>query len=69
MGKEITIYELSRLTKNDKAPKRIKFNGDEYYLEDCGNYVRHDGSLYIILDENHPILTYSNDKVEIIERR
>ena len=30
---KITIYELLGLVKDDKAPKKIKYNGDIYFLE------------------------------------
>ena len=33
---KITIYELLGLVKDDKAPKKIKYNGDVYVLESDG---------------------------------
>ena len=30
---KITIYELLGLVKDSKAPKKIKYNGDIYFLE------------------------------------
>lgn len=33
---KITIYELLGLVKDGKAPKKIKYNGDIYFLESDG---------------------------------
>lgn len=69
---KITIYELLGLIKDDKAPKKIKYNDNIYYSSedrvDLHNYQT-DGSnterkLSLIIDNEYLDL---NDYVEIIE--
>lgn len=67
MKKEITIYELAGLIKDNKAPKRIKFYSEEYYFDECGSYVRYDGNKIINFEKDYPIFPSLNYKVEIIE--
>lgn len=65
MNKTITIYELLRLVKDGKAPKKIKYNGDEYTYNDCKGYEI-DSSNYNLFETT--ITTFIlNDTVEIIE--
>lgn len=70
MKKAITIYELLGLIKNNKAPKKIIYDGYTYeflqngcVLDDFNYFSIINGFLYNEIDfENH-----LNDKVEIIE--
>ena len=45
-NKEITMYELIGLIKNDKAPKKIKIDDDIWYF-----VKRYDGNYYIDKEE------------------
>lgn len=42
MKKTITIYELLGLIKDNKAPKKIKYENREYYLYDNKSYLSTD---------------------------
>ena len=71
MNKEITIYELLGLIKDDKAPKKIKYKDTEYILSDgvqdyleCNKY---DFDLLGYCFCNYRTRDFINDKVEIIE--
>lgn len=70
MNKEITIYELLELIKDDKAPKKIvydnyiwRWTGDDYHtiLKTEKEQFLITGMYYTWLSE------FLNDKVEIIE--
>ena len=78
---KITIYELLGLIKDDKAPKKIKYNGDIYILESNAifefflyktidyNKFNTDGERLgkaLFLDNHHMHLY---DEVEIIEEQ
>lgn len=65
---KITIYELLGMIKDDKAPKKIKYEDEiwEYLKEEyysCKNGRILLGDLFF----NYKIQTFINDEVEIIE--
>ena len=67
---KITMYELLGLVKDGKAPKKIKYDGEEYkitkiLLEDNNyyfNYINEDMECIFPINTNH-----LNDEVEILE--
>lgn len=67
---KITIYELLGMVKDGKAPKEVKYNGEEYkitkiLLEDNNyycNYINEDMECLFPINAN--IL---NDEIEILE--
>ena len=67
---KITMYELLGLVKDGKAPKKIKYDGQEYkitkvLLEDNNyyfNYINEDMECILPINTNH-----LNDEVEILE--
>ena len=62
-NKEITIYELIGLIKDNKAPKNIKYQGEEYiYIG--GDYQSIEDDSYLMPSIH--ILEVLNDTVEII---
>lgn len=63
---KITIYELLGMIKDDKAPKKIKFNNIYCYYRECKNeYV--DFTNKPIIQWDYVVMNSLNDKVEIIE--
>jgi len=70
MNKTITIYELLGMVKDGKAPKKIKYDGQEYkitkiLLEDNNyyfNYINEDMECIFPINTNH-----LNDELEILE--
>ena len=72
MNKEITIYELLGLIKDDKAPKKIKYNYVVYEYKEIP-----EGTGYVNEYDNHKIWLANkididdkeklNSKIEIIE--
>ena len=67
MNKEMTIYELLGLVKDNKAPKKIIFDDTEYYLTPAGCYVRESDGITRLLTQDYNLLFCLNDKVEILE--
>lgn len=63
---KITIYELLGLIKDDKAPKKIKYNNTIYKYSSVDEFYYTDSawSLYREFPENGNCL---NDEVEILE--
>ena len=67
---KITMYELLGLVKDGKAPKKIKYDGQEYkitkiLLEDNNyyfNYINEDMECIFPINTNH-----LNDTIEILE--
>ena len=72
MNKEITIYDLLRLIKDDKVPKKIKYNNVVYEYKEIP-----EGTGYVNEYDNHKIWLANkividdkeklNSKIEIIE--
>ena len=72
MNKEITIYELLGLIKDEKAPKKIKYNNRTYEfkeIEEGTGYVYESGIVKIWLSNEieFDISRCLNEKVEILE--
>ena len=66
MNKEITIYELLGLMKDDKAPEKIKYKDLEYkYLYKYKDYENVKEKL--LFADVCAMKTSLNDKVEILE--
>ena len=75
----ITIYELMGLIKDDKAPYKIIYNGDKFYIDELGNYYREKDEVplftnifdiyndYNALQEKIEILLEKKDEWEDIE--
>ena len=72
MNKEITIYDLLGLIKDDKAPKKIKYNNRTYefkaIIEGTG-YVYESGTVKFWLSNEieFDISRCLNEKIEILE--
>ncbi len=68
-NKEITIYELIGLIKDNKAPKKIKFDNEIFEYEKRHNYISQDGNLLFgdYIYELYYTPSTLNDTVEIIE--
>lgn len=66
MNKEITIYELLGLMKDDKAPKRIKYKGKIYVFAGDDYSVNDDLEEWLLTEYDY-LTTLLNEKVEIIE--
>ena len=68
---KITIYELLRMIKDGKAPKKIKYNEKTYYYDKSFmNYAcdLNDGdTLYLLEDTIEELVLQLNDTVEILE--
>ncbi len=66
-NKEITIYELMGLIKDDKAPKRIKYNNAIYTLN-FGRYYSDIKMNYLfdLFNRNFMDIDIPNLKVEIL---
>ena len=65
MNKEITIYELLGLIKDNKTPKKIVYQYYDYsWNESKEDYQKSDGDLLFV---NINIHYHLNDKVEITE--
>ena len=67
---KITIYELIGLVKDDKAPKKIRYNNEIWkYDDECKTYDNddHDKDLLEKLFYESYILDFINNEVEIIE--
>lgn len=62
---KITIYELLGLIKDDKAPKKIKYNNDIYEYEDCDYFDINRGYLF----DRYNVSSILNDEVEILEEK
>ena len=60
---KITIYELLEMIKDDKAPKKIKYNNDIYEYEDCDYFDINRGYLF----DRYNVSGILNDEVEILE--
>ena len=70
MNKEITIYELLGLIKEDKAPYRVKYNDSIYATSTLsGFYEEGNPENYLLstIFSNDNDYNALNDKVEIIE--
>ena len=67
MNKEITIYELLGLIKDDKAPKKIKYDNKKYILGNGNYYYRISYGIGKIFTNDYNIFLCLNDKVEILE--
>ena len=72
MNKEITIYELLGLIKDEKAPKKIKYNNRTYEfkeIEEGTGYVYESGIVKFWLSNEieFDISRCLNEKVEILE--
>ena len=72
MKNEITIYELLGLIKDEKAPKKIKYNNRTYEfkeIEEGTGYVYESGIVKIWLSNEieFDISRCLNEKVEILE--
>lgn len=70
----ITMYELLGLIKDGKAPKKIRYNNDEYvYVEKYGDYQCKETLLYLsekaIRDNDYNIGLALNNKVEILKEK
>ena len=67
---KITIYELIGLVKDDKAPKKIRYNNEIWkYDDECKTYDNddYDKDLLEKLFYESYILDFINNEVEIIE--
>ena len=66
MNKTITIYELLRLIKDGKAPKKIKYSDYYcYYDKEKNEYVDYAGVSIFAWD--YIVMNSLNDTIEIIE--
>lgn len=63
MNKEITIYELLGLIKNNKAPKKIKYDNIIYDYLDKEYQDKVGGPFLMFIN----ITSHLNDKIEILE--
>lgn len=66
---KITIYDLLGLVKDDKAPKKIRYNNEVWELNDDNEYGNnnYDKSLLEKLVYELYTLEFINDVVEIIK--
>ena len=63
---KITMYELLRMIKDGKAPKKIKFNNIYCYYRECKNeYV--DYTNKPIIQWDYVVMNSLNEEVEILE--
>lgn len=60
---KITMYELSGMVKDGKAPKKIKYENCEYYLYDDKTYISTDKTRYF----DNIYFTELNAEVEILK--
>ena len=72
MNKEITIYELLGLIKDEKVPKKIKYNNRTYEfkeIEEGTGYVYESGIVknWLSNEIEFDISRCLNEKVEILE--
>ena len=66
MNKELTIYELLGLIKDDKAPKKIKYNGKIYVFAGDDYSVNGDSEEWLLSEYDY-LTTLLNEQVEILE--
>ncbi len=67
-NKEITIYELIGLIKNNKAPYEIIYQGTKYYIDELENYYRAEDKtpLFEQIFNNYNDYEALQEKVEIL---
>lgn len=66
---KITIYELLGMVKDNKAPKKIKYHSNIYFI-DYGNWYRYydeKGNRHNFLNVLYEDFSNLNDEVEILE--
>lgn len=66
MNKIITIYDLLGLIKDDKAPKKIKYNGKIYVFAGDDYSVNGDSEEWLLSEYDY-LTTLLNEQVEILE--
>ena len=65
MNKEITIYELLGLIKDDKVPKKIEYEGKIYIFSGDDYSVNDDLEEWLL--SGYYLTTLLNEKVKILE--